>query len=155
MDWKRRIGLCRELLMDFAKMLPDGSDECRDELLGTAKTIEDYTSSKAFTENKDDEKEIDSWNILMNTLGKCNEHVDEISEKLFPRPPKYVTSEEALEELMQDYAIALKEGDSTIASMNINEWMEANRFVIVDKDDERYVSSSCEGDDDVNSRTKF
>ena len=51
--------------------------------------------------------------------------------------------------------ISLEEGDETVASMNINEWMEGNGYVIVDNGDERLEPSSGGDGESVNSRTQF
>lgn len=154
MTYRERINLCKKLLADIGSMIQD-EDE-RSDLSSALDTIETYTASKAFTENTDEEKTLDSWNILMNTVERCHEHMDTISEMMFPRPPKYVTKEEAYGKLVEEYAEALSKGDETIASMNINEWMDANRYVIVKEGDRRLESSSGGNDDEtVNSRTQF
>ncbi len=153
MTYKERINLCKKLISDVMDMVPD--DDEREELSTVIESMNEYTASRAFTENTDDEKTLDSWNILMNVIERCHEHMDSISEKLFPRPPIYVTKDEAFGKLIEEYAQAMAEGDETVASMNINEWMEANRYVIVDENDKRLESSSDTDDETVNSRTKY
>lgn len=157
MDWKRRINLCKTLLADFRDMIPDESEEEKRNVEITLESLADYTASEAFKENSDDEKEIDSWNILLNAIETCNEGVDSIYGKLYPQPPKYVTQDEAYEKLIEEYAQGIADGDDTVASMNINEWMDANKFVLVDGKDKRRKSSSSSSEDNetVNSRTKF
>ncbi len=153
MTYKERINLCKKLISDVMDMVPD--DDEREELSTVIESMNEYTASRAFTENTDDEKTLDSWNILMNVIERCHEHMDSISEKLFPRPPIYVTKDEAFGKLIEEYAQAMAEGDETVASMNINEWMEANRYVIVDENDKRLESSSDTDDETVHSRTKY
>ena len=154
MTYKERINICKKLLSDVRDMISD--DEGKDELFRALTGLSEYVEGQAFLENTDEEKTIDSWNILLNTIEHCHEYVDDITEKLFPHPPKYVTKDEAYGKLLEEYTKALDEGDETVASMNINEWMDANRYVIVDNGDARLESSSG-GDDDesVNSRTSF
>ena len=93
---------------------------------------------------------------LSRVLAGLSEYVGDITDRLFPHPPKYVTKDEAYGRLLEEYTKALEEGDDTVASMSINEWMNANRYVIVDDGDARLESSSG-GDDggSVNSRTPF
>ena len=66
---------------------------------------------------------------------------------------EYVEGQAFLENT--DEEKALEEGDETVASMNINEWMDVNGDVIVDNGDERLEPSSGGDDESVNSRTRF
>lgn len=154
MTYDERIDICKKLLSDVRDMVPDV--EGKEELSRVLAGLSEYVEGQAFLENADEEKTIDSWNILLNTVEHCHEHVDDITEKLFPHPPKYVTKDEAYGRLFEEYTKALEEGDETVASMNINEWMDANGYVIVEDGDARLEPSSG-GDDDgsVNSRTPF
>ena len=152
MTYKERINLCKKLLTDIRDMIPDEDEYEKEQASIALESISDYTSSMAFLENKDEEKTIDSWNILMNAVNTSYECLEVISNKLFPRPPKYVSKEEAYKELADEYLKALESGDETVASMNINEWMEQKSFVIVDEDIK--ISSSSD-DETVNSKTKF
>lgn len=154
MNWYERIELCKTLLSDMKDMIPEEREEEKKDATLTIETIEQYTASEAFIENKDCDKERDSWSILLNTIERCGVYLEPIGDKMFPRPPKFVTHEEAFGKLIEDYAMALKEGDETMACLNINEWMEANHFVIVDKDDTRRNSSSS-NEESVNSRSQF
>lgn len=154
MTYKERINICKKLLSDVRDMISD--DEGKDELSRVLDGLSKYVEEQAFLENTDEEKTIDSWNILLNTIEHCHEYVDVITEKLFPNPPKYVTKDEAYGKLLEEYIKALDEGDETVASMNINDWMDANSYVIVDNGDARLESSSGDDDDEsVNSRTSF
>lgn len=154
MTYKERINICKKLLSDVRDMISD--DEGKDELSRVLAGLSKYVEEQAFLENTDEEKTIDSWNILLNTIEHCHEYVDVITEKLFPHPPKYVTKDEAYGKLLEEYIKALDEGDETVASMNINDWMDANSYVIVDNGDARLESSSGDDDDEsVNSRTSF
>jgi hypothetical protein len=154
MTYNERINICKKLLSDVRDMIPD--DEGKDDLSRVLTGLSEYVEGQAFLENTDEEKTIDSWNILLNTIEHCHEYVDSITEKLFPHPPKYITKDEAYGKLFEEYIKAFDEGDETVASMNINEWMDVNKYVIVDNDDARLESSSG-GDDEesVNSRTPF
>lgn len=154
MTYNERINICKKLLSDMRDMILD--DEKKEELSRVLIGLSEYVEGQAFLENTDEEKTIDSWNILLNTIEHCHEYVDDITEKLFPQPPKYITKDEAYGKLLEEYIKALDEGDETVASMNINEWMDVNRYVIVDNGDARLESSSG-GDDEesVNSRTSF
>ena len=154
MTYNERIDICRKLLSDMRDMMPD--DEGRDELSRVLAGLSEYVDGKEFLDSTDEEKVIDSWSILLNTIENCHEYVSDITDRLFPHPPKYVTKDEAYGRLLEEYTKALEEGDDTVASMSINEWMDANRYVIVDDGDARLESSSG-GDDSgsVNSRTPF
>lgn len=154
MNWNERIQLCKTLLNDMKDMIPEGSEEEKKDATLTLETIEQYTASEAFKENKDCDKEKDSWSILLNTLERCCAYLEPIGNKLFPHPPKFVTREEAFNKLIESYAMSMKDGDEAIASLNINEWMATNHFVIVDEDDERRNSSSS-NEESVNSQSKF
>ena len=154
MTYDERIDICKKLLSDVRDMVPDV--EGKEELSCVLAGLSEYVEGQAFLENTDEEKTIDSWNILLNTIEHCHEHVDDITGKLFPHPPKYVTKDEAYGRLLEEYTKALEEGDDTVASMSINEWMDANRYVIVDDGDARLESSSGGNDgESVNSRTPF
>lgn len=156
LDWKKRIDICKTILSDMKDMIPDECEEGKEEIAITLQGIEDYTSDEVFLENADKDKETDSWNIWMNTIRNCYEQLDLISDKLYPKPVRYVTRDEAYAKLLEEYAQGISEGDDTVASMNINDWMAENGFVLVEEDDARR-SSSSDGDDGetVNSRTKF
>ena len=153
MTYNERIDICRKLLSDVRDVISD--DEGKEELSRVLAGLGEYVEGQAFLENTDEEKALDSWNILLNTIEHCHEYVDGITDRLFPHPPKYVTKDEAYGRLLEEYTKALEEGDETVASMNINEWMDANGYVIVDNGDERLESSSGGDDESVNSRTRF
>lgn len=153
MTYNERIDICKKLLSDVRDVISD--DEGKEELSHVLTGLSEYVEGQAFLENTDEEKALDSWNILLNTIEHCHEYVDGITDRLFPHPPKYVTKDEAYGRLLEEYTKALDEGDETIANMNINEWMDVNRYVIVDNGDERLESSSGGDDESVNSRTQF
>lgn len=154
MTYNERIDICRKLLSDMRDMMPD--DEGRDELSRVLAGLSEYVNGQEFLDSTDEEKAIDSWSILLSTIENCHEYVGDITDRLFPNPPKYVTKDEAYGRLLEEYTKALEEGDDTVASMSINEWMDANRYVIVDDGDARLESSSGGNDgESVNSRTPF
>ena len=153
MTYSERIDICKKLLSDVRDVISD--DEGKEELSRVLAGLSEYVEGEAFLENTDEEKALDSWNILLNTIEHCHEYVDSITDRLFPHPPKYVTKDEAYGRLLEEYTKALDEGDETVASMNINEWMDVNGYVIVDKGDERLEPSSGGDDESVNSRTQF
>lgn len=153
MTYNERIDICKKLLSDVRDVISD--DEGKEELSRVLAGLGEYVEGQAFLENTDEEKALDSWSILLNTIEHCHEYVDGITDRLFPHPPKYVTKDEAYGRLLEEYTKALEEGDETVASMNINEWMDANGYVIVDNGDERLESSSGGDDESVNSRTRF
>lgn len=153
MTYSERIDICKKLLSDVRDVISD--DEGKEELSRVLAGLSEYVEGQAFLENTDEEKALDSWNILLNTIEHCHEYVDGITDRLFPHPPKYVTKDEAYGRLLEEYTKALDEGDETVASMNINEWMDANGYVIVDNGDERLELSSGGDDESVNSRTRF
>ena len=153
MTYSERIDICKKLLSDVRDVISD--DEGKEELSRILAGLSEYVEGQAFLENTDEEKALDSWNILLNTIEHCHEYVDSITDRLFPHPPKYITKDEAYGRLLEEYTKALEEGDETVASMNINEWMDANGYVIVDNGDERLESSSGGDDESVNSRTQF
>ena len=153
MTYSERIDICKKLLSDVRDVISD--DEGKEELSRVLAGLSEYVDGQAFLENTDEEKALDSWNILLNTIEHCHEYVDGITDRLFPHPPKYITKDEAYGRLLEEYTKALDEGDETVASMNINEWMDVNRYVIVDNGDERLESSSDGDDESVNSRTQF
>ena len=153
MTYSERIDICKKLLSDVRDVISD--DEGKEELSRVLAGLSEYVEGQAFLENTDEEKALDSWNILLNTIEHCHEYVDGITDRLFPHPPKYVTKDEAYGRLLEEYTKALEEGDETVASMNINEWMDVNGYVIVDNGDERLESSSGGDGESVNSRTQF
>ena len=153
MTYSERIDICKKLLSDVRDVISD--DEGKEELSRVLAGLSEYVEGQAFLENTDEEKALDSWNILLNTIEHCHEYVDGITDRLFPHPPKYITKDEAYGRLLEEYTKALEEGDETVASMNINEWMDANGYVIVDNGDERLESSSGGDGESVNSRTQF
>ena len=153
MTYNERIDICKKLLSDVRDVISD--DEGKEELSRVLAGLGEYVEGQAFLENTDEEKALDSWNILLNTIEHCHEYVDGITDRLFPHPPKYVTKDEAYGRLLEEYTKALEEGDETVASMNINEWMDVNGYVIVDNGDERLESSSGGDGESVNSRTQF
>ena len=153
MTYNERIDICKKLLSDVRDVISD--DEGKEELSRVLAGLSEYVEGEAFLENTDEEKDLDSWNILLNTIEHCHEYVDGITDRLFPHPPKYITKDEAYGMLLEEYTKALEEGDETVASMNINEWMDVNGYVIVDNGDERLESSSGGDGESVNSRTRF
>ena len=153
MTYNERIDICKKLLSDVRDVISD--DEGKEELSRVLAGLSEYVEGEAFLENTDEEKALDSWNILLNTIEHCHEYVDGITDRLFPNPPKYITKDEAYGRLLEEYTKALEEGDETVASMNINEWMDVNGYVIVDNGDERLEPSSGGDDESVNSRTRF
>ena len=153
MTYSERIDICKKLLSDVRDVISD--DEGKEELSRVLAGLSEYVEGQAFLENTDEEKALDSWNILLNTIEHCHEYVDGITDRLFPHPPKYVTKDEAYGRLLEEYTKALEEGDETVASMNINEWMDVNGYVIVDNGDERLEPSSGDDGESVNSRTRF
>ena len=153
MTYNERIDICRKLLSDMRDMMPD--DEGRDELSRVLAGLSEYVDGQEFLDSTDEEKAIDSWGILLSTIENCHEYVGDITDRLFPNPPKYVTKDEAYGRLLEEYTKALEEGDETVASMNINEWMDVNGYVIVDNGDERLEPSSGGDGESVNSRTRF
>ena len=153
MTYSERIDICKKLLSDVRDVISD--DEGKEELSRVLAGLSEYVEGQAFLENTDEEKALDSWNILLNTIEHCHEYVDGITDRLFPHPPKYITKDEAYGMLLEEYTKALEEGDETVASMNINEWMDVNGYVIVDNGDERLESSSGGDGESVNSRTQF
>ena len=153
MTYNERIDICKKLLSDVRDVISD--DEGKEELSRVLAGLSEYVEGQAFLENTDEEKALDSWNILLNTIEHCHEYVDGITDRLFPHPPKYITKDEAYGRLLEEYTKALEEGDETVASMNINEWMDINGYVIVDNGDERLEPSSGGDDESVNSRTRF
>ena len=153
MTYNERIDICKKLLSDVRDVISD--DEGKEELSRVLAGLSEYVEGEAFLENTDEEKALDSWNILLNTIEHCHEYVDGITDRLFPHPPKYITKDEAYGRLLEEYTKALEEGDETVASMNINEWMDVNGYVIVDNGDERLESSSGGDGESVNSRTRF
>lgn len=153
MTYNERIDICKKLLSDVRDVISD--DEGKEELSRVLAGLSEYVEGQAFLENTDEEKALDSWNILLNTIEHCHEYVDGITDRLFPHPPKYITKDEAYGRLLEEYTKALEEGDETVASMNINEWMDVNGYVIVDNGDERLESSSGGDGESVNSRTQF
>ena len=153
MTYSERIDICKKLLSDVMDVISD--DEGKEELSRVLAGLSEYVEGQAFLENTDEEKALDSWNILLNTIEHCHEYVDGITDRLFPNPPKYITKDEAYGRLLEEYTKALEEGDETVASMNINEWMDINGYVIVDDGDERLESSSGGDGESVNSRTRF
>ena len=153
MTYNERIDICKKLLSDVRDVISD--DEGKEELSRVLAGLSEYVEGQAFLENTDEEKALDSWNILLNTIEHCHEYVDGITDRLFPHPPKYITKDEAYGRLLEEYTKALEEGDETVASMNINEWMDVNGYVIVDNGDERLEPSSGGDGESVNSRTQF
>ena len=153
MTYSERIDICKKLLSDVRDVISD--DEGKEELSRVLAGLSEYVEGQAFLENTDEEKALDSWNILLNTIEHCHEYVDGITDRLFPHPPKYITKDEAYGMLLEEYTKALEEGDETVASMNINEWMDVNGYVIVDNGDERLEPSSGDDGESVNSRTRF
>ena len=153
MTYSERIDICKKLLSDVRDVISD--DEGKEELSRVLTGLSEYVEGQAFLENTDEEKALDSWNILLNTIEHCHEYVDGITDRLFPNPPKYITKDEAYGRLLEEYTKALEEGDETVASMNINEWMDVNGYVIVDNGDERLEPSSGDDGESVNSRTRF
>ena len=153
MTYSERIDICKKLLSDVRDVISD--DEGKEELSRVLAGLSEYVEGEAFLENTDEEKALDSWNILLNTIEHCHEYVDGITDRLFPHPPKYITKDEAYGRLLEEYTKALEEGDETVASMNINEWMDVNGYVIVDNGDERLEPSSGGDGESVNSRTRF
>ena len=153
MTYSERIDICKKLLSDVRDVISD--DEGKEELSRVLAGLSEYVEGQAFLENTDEEKALDSWNILLNTIEHCHEYVDGITDRLFPHPPKYITKDEAYGRLLEEYTKALDEGDETVASMNINEWMDVNGYVIVDNGDERLEPSSGGDGESVNSRTRF
>ena len=153
MTYDERIDICKKLLSDVRDVISD--DEGKEELSRVLAGLSEYVEGQAFLENTDEEKALDSWNILLNTIEHCHEYVDGITDRLFPHPPKYITKDEAYGRLLEEYTKALEEGDETVASMNINEWMDINGYVIVDNGDERLEPSSGGDGESVNSRTQF
>ena len=153
MTYNERIDICKKLLSDVRDVISD--DEGKEELSRVLAGLSEYVEGQAFLENTDEEKALDSWNILLNTIEHCHEYVDSITDRLFPHPPKYITKDEAYGRLLEEYTKALEEGDETVASMNINEWMDVNGYVIVDNGDERLEPSSGGDGESVNSRTRF
>ena len=153
MTYSERIDICKKLLSDVRDVISD--DEGKEELSRVLTGLSEYVEGQAFLENTDEEKALDSWNILLNTIEHCHEYVDGITDRLFPHPPKYITKDEAYGRLLEEYTKALEEGDETVASMNINEWMDVNGYVIVDNGDERLEPSSGGDGESVNSRTRF
>ena len=153
MTYSERIDICKKLLSDVRDVISD--DEGKEELSRVLAGLSEYVEGQAFLENTDEEKALDSWNILLNTIEHCHEYVDGITDRLFPHPPKYITKDEAYGRLLEEYTKALEEGDETVASMNINEWMDVNGYVIVDNGDERLEPSSGGDGESVNSRTQF
>lgn len=153
MTYNERIDICKKLLSDVRDVISD--DEGKEELSRVLAGLSEYVDGQEFLDSTDEEKTIDSWSILLSTIENCHEYVGDITDRLFPHPPKYVTKDEAYGRLLEEYTKALEEGDETVASMNINEWMDANGYVIVDNGDERLESSSGGDDESVNSRTRF
>ena len=153
MTYNERIDICKKLLSDVRDVISD--DEGKEELSRVLAGLSEYVEGQAFLENTDEEKALDSWNILLNTIEHCHEYVDGITDRLFPQTPKYITKDEAYGRLLEEYTKALEEGDETVASMNINEWMDVNGYVIVDNGDERLEPSSGGDGESVNSRTQF
>ena len=153
MTYNERRDICKKLLSDVRDVISD--DEGKEELSRVLAGLSEYVEGQAFLENTDEEKALDSWNILLNTIEHCHEYVDGITDRLFPHPPKYITKDEAYGRLLEEYTKALEEGDETVASMNINEWMDVNGYVIVDNGDERLEPSSGGDGESVNSRTQF
>ena len=153
MTYNERIDICKKLLSDVRDVISD--DEGKEELSRVLAGLSEYVEGQAFLENTDEEKALDSWNILLNTIEHCHEYVDGITDRLFPHPPKYITKDEAYGRLLEEYTKAIEEGDETVASMNINEWMDINGYVIVDNGDERLEPSSGGDGESVNSRTQF
>ena len=92
MTWKERINMCKKLLADVRDMLPEENEMEKELFSITLDNLGSFVSSEAFLENGDEEKEMDSWSILINTLKKCEECSDIISNKLYPNPPKYIAS---------------------------------------------------------------
>ena len=153
MTYSERIDICKKVLSDVRDVISD--DEGKEDLSRVLAGLSEYVEGQAFLENTDEEKALDSWNILLNTIEHCHEYVDGITDRLFPHPPKYITKDEAYGRLLEEYTKALEEGDETVASMNINEWMDVNGYVIVDNGDERLEPSSGGDGESVNSRTRF
>jgi len=141
MTWKERINMCKKLLADVRDMLPEENEMEKELFSITLDNLGSFVSSEAFLENGDEEKEMDSWSILINTLKKCEECSDIISNKLYPNPPKYITQKQAHEKLLEEYMNGMKEGDDTVASMNINDWIADNGYIIVEEGDERLQDS--------------
>lgn len=154
-NWKKRIELGKSLLADFRDMLPEESEDKAEDLSIALETIDEYVASMSFKENDDEEKENDSWSILMNAVRSCNDCLDDIQKKMFPCPPKFVTREDAFKMLISEYAEAMAKGDDMVASTNINDWVAEHGLVIVEEGDSRLESSSDSDDETVNSKTKF
>ncbi len=137
MTWEERIILCKLLLADIGKMLPDKKKEEREDIFTTIENITDLTDSDAFKENTDEEKELDSWNVLIKTVNTCGNYIDIIDRKLYPRPLRYLTLDEAHKELMEDLARWTEEDENALPCISLTEWLDERGFVIVKDGDER------------------
>ena len=101
MTYSERIDICKKLLSDVRDVISD--DEGKEELSRVLAGLSEYVEGQAFLENTDEEKALDSWNILLNTIEHCHEYVDGITDRLFPHPPKYITKDEAYGRLLEEY----------------------------------------------------
>ena len=82
MTYNERIDICKKLLSDVRDVISD--NEGKEELSRVLAGLSEYVEGQAFLENTDEEKALDSWNILLNTIEHCHEYVDGITDRLFP-----------------------------------------------------------------------
>ena len=139
-------------------LLPSGDRENLEVLSITLKVINDHVADLGFTEEGDYGKEHTTCLMLRNALERCAACIPSIDDVFFPQKPVYVTKEEAETKLVEEYMKDCENGDDTVLSQSIDDWMADHRYILVKDEDERkkrMMEDEASSGDSVNSRKEF
>ena len=133
LEWGQRILFCQALL---SEMIDLTSPECGD-LKSQLTALTDYVESDDFKVKDIKMKESESICMLGDVLRECHNTYDAIAKRAYSdhmdENGRKMTLDEAKNELCKKYLEAVKEGDAEVLGMNINDWINQNMIVIVDK----------------------
>ena len=133
LEWGQRVMLCQALLSEMIDLTSPTTNGLEDRLLA----INEYIRSNDFRLKDDHSKETESICMLGDVLRDCHDTYSMIASKAMSdhldENGRKMTMDEAKDELRSQYLMAVKTGDSDVLGMNVNDWINQNMIVIVDK----------------------
>lgn len=148
MGWQRRKRLCLQILEQMQDFLSNQDGPYWEQQIQLSKCFhhdlarEYVKGSEQYDNNPEEYKEKDTAISFMAVMQFSLDSLRTWAEENNAPPPNYMTKQQAKKKFKQDYLRALQQGDEHFLGMNLQEWEQDNRIIIVDEDQLKQQSSS-------------
>ena len=146
MGWQRRKRLCLQILEQMQDFLSKQEGPYWEQQIQLTKCFHrdlvGLHEQDQFKNNTEEYKEKDTAISFMAVMQFSLDSLRTWAIENNAPPPNYMTKQQAKKKFKQDYLRALQQGDEHFLGMNLQEWEQDNKIIIVNEDQLKQQSSS-------------